>query len=104
SSINEQLLQRGLELQSIVSDGNCLFASIVDQASDLNVRQLRELIAEYLRKHRSDYEPFIDTDYEAYCEKLAKENVWGGQIELQVCAKILQRSIEIIQGTGGEPI
>lgn len=103
-SINEQLLQRGLELQSIPSDGNCLFASIVDQTSDLNVRKLRELVAEHLRKHRSEYEPFIDTDYETYCEKLAKENVWGGQIELQVCAKLLQRPIEVIQGNGNEPI
>ncbi|CAF2505489.1 unnamed protein product [Rotaria sp. Silwood2] len=103
-SINEQLHERGLELHSIVSDGNCLFASIVNQISDLNVRQLREQVAEYLRKHRNDYEPFIDTDYDMYCEKLAKENVWGGQIELQICAKILQRSIEIIQGNGNEPI
>jgi OTU domain-containing protein 6 len=104
SSIDDQLLKRGLEIHSIASDGNCLFASIVDQTSDLTVRQLREIVAEYLRKHRNEYEPFIDTDYDIYCEKLAKENIWGGQIELQVCAKILQRSIEIIQGNGNEVI
>ncbi|CAF1019645.1 unnamed protein product [Rotaria sp. Silwood1] len=103
-SINEQLHERGLELHSIASDGNCLFASIVNQISDFNVRQLREQVAEYLRKHRNEYEPFIDTDYDVYCEKLSKENVWGGQIELQICAKILQRSIEIIQGNDNEPI
>jgi len=43
-------------------------------------------------------------DYDVYCEKLSKENVWGGQIELEICAKILQRSIEIIQGNGNKPI
>ncbi|CAF1140406.1 unnamed protein product [Adineta steineri] len=104
SSIDEQLLKRGLELRSIASDGNCLFASIIDQTSDLTVRQLREIVADYLRKHRNEYEPFIDTDYDVYCEKLAKENIWGGQVELQACAKILQRPIEIIQGNGNEPI
>ncbi|CAF3745185.1 unnamed protein product [Rotaria sordida] len=103
-SIDEQLHERGLELYSIASDGNCLFASIVNQLSDLNVRELREQVAEYLRKHRNEYEPFIDTNYDIYCDKLAKENIWGGQIELQICAKILQRSIEIIQGNGNEPI
>jgi OTU domain-containing protein 6 len=105
SSITEQLSKRGLELRSIVSDGNCLFASIIDQTQDLTVRQLREVIADYLRKHRNEYEPFIDTeDYDVYCEKLAKENIWGGQVELQACAKILERPIEIIQGNGNEPI
>jgi hypothetical protein len=98
------LLERGLELRSIASDGNCLFASIIDQTSDLTIRQLREIVADYLRKHRNEYEPFIDMDFDVYCEKLSKENIWGGQIELEICAKILQRSIEIIQGNGNEPI
>ncbi len=104
SSIDEQLLRRGLEVYSIPSDGNCMFASIVDQNSDLTVRQLREIVADYLRKHRTEYEPFIETDYNVYCDKLSKENTWGGQVELEICAKILQRSIEIIQGNGNEPI
>ncbi len=104
SSIDEQLGRRGLELRSIASDGNCLFASIVDQTPDLTVRQLRDIVADYLREHRKEYEPFIDSDYDLYCEKLSKENVWGGQIELEVCAKLLQRSIEIIQGNGNGSI
>ncbi|CAF0766594.1 unnamed protein product [Adineta ricciae] len=104
SLIDEQLSKLGLELRSIPSDGNCLFASIVDQTSGLSVRQLRETVAKYLREHREEYEPFIDTDYDVYCDKLSKENVWGGQIELQVCATILERPIEVIQGGGNEPI
>jgi len=104
SSIDTQLAARGLKVHSIPSDGNCLFASIVDQTSDLTIRQLRQMIAEYLQQHKTEYEPFIETDFNVYCEKLAKENVWGGQIELEICAKILQRSIEVIQGNGNEPI
>jgi len=104
SSIDEQLLRRGLEIRSIGSDGNCLFASIIDQTSDLTIRELREIVADYLRKHRNEYEPFIDTDYDIYCQKLSTENIWGGQIELEICAKILQRSIEIIQGNDNQPI
>jgi OTU domain-containing protein 6 len=103
-SIDKQLSERNLELRSVPSDGNCLFASIVDQTSDLTIRQLRDIVADYLRKHRNEYEPFIDIDYDVYCEKLSKENIWGGQIELEICAKILQRSIEVIQGNGNEPI
>ena len=61
-------------------------------------------MADYLRQHRKIYEPFIDTNYDDYCEKLAKENIWGGEIELEVCTKILQRPIEIIQGNGKGPI
>lgn len=102
--IDEQLAERGLELRPIASDGNCLFASIVDQDEQYSVRKLRETIADYLRKHRKEFEPFIEADFNDYCDKLAKENVWGGQIELQVCANILQRSIEVIQGNGKEPI
>ena len=104
SLIEQQLTKRGLELRSIASDGNCLFASIIDQSSDLSVWQLREIIADYLRQHRSQFEAFIETDYASYCDKLAKENVWGGQVELQACAMILRRPIEIIQGNGKEPI
>lgn len=104
ASIDEQLNRRGLELRSIPSDGNCLFASLVDQSSGFSIRQLRQLIADYLREHRNEFEPFIETDYDLYCEKLAKENIWGGQVELQISAKILHRSIEIIQGNGDEPI
>ena len=33
-SIDKQLNHRGLKLHSIASDGNCLFASIIDQISD----------------------------------------------------------------------
>lgn len=98
------MTHRGLELRSIPSDGNCLFASIIDQTSDFTVRQLRQIVADYLKEHRTEFEPFIETDYDVYCEKLAKENTWGGQVELQICAKILKRSIEIIQGNGNEPI
>lgn len=104
STIDAQLAQRGLEVHSIAADGNCLFASIADQSADLSVRQLRQIVADYLRDHRQEFEPFIETDYEAYCEKLAQDNVWGGQIELQVCAQILQRSIEVVQGNSKEPI
>lgn len=104
SSIDEQLNRRSLELRSIPSDGNCLFASLADQTSEFSVRQLRQLIADYLREHRNEFQPFIETDYDLYCEKLSKENTWGGQVELQISAKILRRSIEIIQGNGNEPI
>ena len=104
SLIEEQLTRRGLELRSIASDGNCLFASLVDQSENLTVRQLRERVADYLRAHRNEYEPFVETDYETYCDKLAKENTWGGQMELQACATILNRPIEVIQGNRKEPI
>lgn len=70
----------------------------------MNVRQLREIVADYLRDHRKEFEPFVETDFEIYCEKLSKDNVWGGQLELQVCAQLLKRSIEIIQGNSEEPI
>ena len=102
--IQEQLTKRGLEVRSIASDGNCLFASLVDQSEDLNVRQLREQVAEYLRSHRKEFEPFVETDFDTYCDKLAKENTWGGQLELQACANILNRPIEVIQGNRNEPI
>ena len=104
SRIEEQLAKRGLQLRSIPSDGNCMFASIVDQVSEQNIRKLREIVANYLRQHRTDYEPFVESDYETYCSKMAKENVWGGQLELMICAKVLQRPIEIIQGNGEDAI
>lgn len=104
SSIESQLAQRGLELHSVVADGNCLFASIVDQTGDLNIRQLRKIVADYLRDHREEFQPFIESDYDLYCSKMEKDNVWGGQIELQACTQLLQRSIEVIQGNGKEPI
>jgi hypothetical protein len=83
-----------------------LYSSIIDQLASRSIatsvavrdqRHLRELIAEYMLKHRDDYAPFIDeTDVESgaandgqqhdsfkvYCDRIATTSNWGGQLEV----------------------
>jgi len=107
--IKSLLEGRNLKLAEIPSDGDCMFAGLVHQLVQLNlnstVTDLRRNTADELMKNKADYSPFLsnpstgdmlsDPEYQAYCSKMASTPAWGGQVELQAMATVLERPIEV---------
>eukprot|EP00931_Biecheleriopsis_adriatica_P050050 TRINITY_DN28969_c0_g1_i1.p1 TRINITY_DN28969_c0_g1~~TRINITY_DN28969_c0_g1_i1.p1 ORF type:complete len:277 (+),score=74.25 TRINITY_DN28969_c0_g1_i1:81-911(+) len=81
----------GLWIKEVEADGACLFRVFADQLSADQSdapAQLREQCVDFMESHRSDFEPFIDEDFEAYCRNMRKSATWGGQLEVQALAKM----------------
>jgi len=112
--IKSLLSKRSLKLAEIPSDGDCMFAGLVHQLAQLGqsstVTDLRKSTAMELTENKSEYSPFLsnprtgemlsDTEFQAYCNKMASTPAWGGQVELQALATVLKRPIEVIQAEG----
>eukprot|EP00092_Neocalanus_flemingeri_P056514 GFUD01067017.1.p1 GENE.GFUD01067017.1~~GFUD01067017.1.p1 ORF type:complete len:205 (-),score=73.88 GFUD01067017.1:89-703(-) len=112
--IKSLLEDRGFKLTEIPSDGDCMFAGLVHQLSQLDLRSsvddLRKSTASELLENKDDYYPWLsnpstgemlsDSEYEAYCNKMASTAAWGGQVELQAMSTVLQRPIEVMQAEG----
>jgi len=112
--IKSLLEKRSLKLAEIPSDGDCMFAGLVHQLAGLGnvstVADLRKSTAKELMENKADYSPFLsnpstgemlsDEEFKAYCNKMASTPAWGGQVELQALATVLQRPIEVIQAEG----
>lgn len=110
--------------------GNCLFRSLSDQLYNTTKRhgEIRQRIVEYLRTHRSHFEPFVlanveddvirsqpttrssrsrkssvDQDsFEVYLENMAKPNTWGGDIEITAFCEVFDKDVLIHRPTGSE--
>jgi len=90
SSFNAQLRPLGLCLRSIGGDGNCLFRALADQLSGSQDRHAdyRAAVVDYLRRHPSDFAPFVwDMTFEQYCAKMARSGEWGGAAELAAAGR-----------------
>ena len=75
-----------MKLKKIAGDGNCLFRAIADQHAgneSLHVTY-RDKAVEYIRTNKDAYVHFIldDKTPDQYCDWMAKDRVWGGNIEM----------------------
>lgn len=106
-SIAAQLMPLQLRIRDIPPDGHCLYAAFANQLAEVgdaathDVGSLRTAAADHLLAQRAEYMPFLeevefdDTKYDLYCERLRKEAVWGGQVELRALSTVLQRRVEV---------
>jgi len=106
--------KRGFSLSEIPSDGDCMFAGLVHQLSQVGVSSsvldLRQDTARELRENKSNYLPFLtntstgemlsDSEFEVYCNKMASTSIWGGHVELQALSTVLKKPIEVVQAEG----
>ncbi|XP_058802754.1 deubiquitinase OTUD6B-like [Phymastichus coffea] len=115
-AINNILSKRDLMIYEIPSDGHCLYNAVAHQLKligntpSLNFIDLRKQTAKYLREHSDNFLSFIDNpdsddimsieQYEKYCDSVGETSAWGGAVELQVLANVLQCPIEVIQASG----
>ena len=111
-AIEGKLKLMGCRVKEIPSDGNCMYHAIAHQLERHALQDrikltdvppslaLRQLVANYIRQHPSDFEAFITMEesvsVEAYCDTIEHSQEWGGQIELSAMVQALQVRIEII--------
>ena len=61
-------------MKDIPSDGDCLYSAIVHQLEKVGIKSsvkiLRSTCADYIRKHSEDFESFLESDLELYCQKV----------------------------------
>ena len=108
----EQLLKtQGYSVNEIAADGHCMFNAIADQlqrvtGKHMSFQALRNLASDYMTAHPNDFMPFMTDDqgnlldqdgFHSYCEKLKREPVWGGQLELQALSQQLKQEIHVFQ-------
>lgn len=115
NTIKKILTKRGLMIQPIASDGNCLYNAIRNQLQVTgrfvdDVQTLRNKTADYVQQNKDSLIFYMtnpdtgdclnDAEFEKYCSDLRNTAAWGGQIEISALSQILKVPIEVIQATG----
>ncbi|XP_056644415.1 deubiquitinase OTUD6B [Diorhabda carinulata] len=116
NAIKQALKPMNLKLHNIPADGNCLYLAVNHQLQvtgrpTRSVNDLRKLTAEFMRKNKDDFLPFMcneldesevvsEEQFENYCRDVATTKLWGGQLELRALSNILTCPIKVIQAAG----
>lgn len=90
---DEELLAAcGLRMNEMEADGACLFRAFSDQMDGdggSGHAAYREKCIDFLQAHRSDFEPFLEDDFDEYCARMRKATSWGGHVEVQALSRAL---------------
>ena len=92
-------LGRHLMIHQVPSDGSCLFQAIAASSSGLTADTLRSSVVDHITKHRFEFEPFIDSNFEQYLASLRTE-AWGGELEIKAMSDLLSREIKVFRKDG----
>lgn len=76
-------------------DGCFAGKSLTIAEEEAAAAQLRQHICSEIEKRKSDIEPFLETDIEAYLAYMSQASTWGGEPELSVSPHCLQRPVEV---------
>ncbi|KNE58097.1 hypothetical protein AMAG_04917 [Allomyces macrogynus ATCC 38327] len=100
-ALKPQLASLGLNLVEITGDGNCLFRAVAHQltgAESLH-RDLRRACVEFMRAHEADFAPFVEDDepFDRHLVRMAKNGVYGGNMEVVALARALNLTVVIHQ-------
>jgi OTU domain-containing protein 6 len=108
---------KGLKMKEIRADGHCLYSAVADQLNERDIelrpsirptivegeepyRTVRRTAAEYIAKHKHDFEPFLEEPLDEYVRKVGETGEWGGQLELMALAKAYKVDISVLDGNG----
>lgn len=118
-AITSKLKEKGFQMYSILSDGDCLYKAVSHQLAikkkqELSVSDLRSRVSSYIRENKDDFMPFMsnpitcemlsEVEFKDYCDKIRDTKVWGGQLEIRALSNLLKCPINVIQATGPEMI
>lgn len=100
-SLNNQLGTLGLSLKQIPGDGNCMFRALGDQldGSDQDHMGHRGAVVQYMRQHRSDFEPFVEDDisFDSHLSSLSENGTFGGNDSIVAFARLHDCTVVIHQ-------
>lgn len=101
TQLTNQLRALGLYPASTLGDGNCLFRALSDQlyGSPSKHAQLRQDICNYIVKHKSRYEPFVEDErgLDAHIRCMKENGTYGGHMELSAFAHMVKRDVKVVQ-------
>ncbi|GKU98922.1 hypothetical protein SLEP1_g11857 [Rubroshorea leprosula] len=97
SQLRAQLDALGLKIIQVTPDGNCFFRALADQleGNEDEHGKYRSMVVQYIVKNREKFEPFIEDDvpFDKYCQSMAEDGTWAGQMELQAASLVTQSNI-----------
>jgi len=97
-----KLAVKGLQIESMGEDGNCLFRSISHQVygkEDFH-HILRIKCVDYLQSEYQYFGSYVPGGhdkqiFDGYCTRMRRNGIWGDNLEIQAFSEIYGRSIEI---------
>ncbi|CAI9555998.1 unnamed protein product [Staurois parvus] len=100
-SFTNQLQVLGLRMREVPGDGNCLFRALGDQLEGHSRNHLkhRQETADYMIRHRNDFEPFVEDDvpFDKHVDNLAQPGTFAGNDAIVAFARSKQVNIVIHQ-------
>ncbi|XP_073511664.1 OTU domain-containing protein 3 [Phyllobates terribilis] len=100
-SFANQLQVLGLRLREVPGDGNCLFHALGDQLEGHSRNHLRhrQETADYMVKHRNDFEPFVEDDvpFDRHIHNLSQPGTFAGNDAIVSFARNNQVNVVIHQ-------
>mmetsp|Transcript_15464 Transcript_15464/g.39476 ORF Transcript_15464/g.39476 Transcript_15464/m.39476 type:complete len:379 (-) Transcript_15464:319-1455(-) len=101
----EQMLAKGLVIEPMASDGNCLFRAIARQvfADPEQHDILRERCLDHMESNREHFSPYVSEDYSEYIRRKRRLGCFGNNLEIQAMAELFGRPIQIYS-YGAQPI
>lgn len=117
-AIKATLKSRKLRLNTIKSDGDCLYNALRHQLElagiHESVESLRKISAEYIRANKDELICYMTSakgddimsqaEFDEYCNQVENTKAWGSQIEIQALSKSLKVKIEVLQSSGAPTI
>ena len=113
-AINAILKSRKLKLNTIKSDGDCMYNALNHQlqlaGQPGTVEMLRKTAADYIRANKDElicYMTSIKSDdimseeeFLEYCRQVECTKAWGSQVEISALSSSLKLKIEVLQASG----
>ncbi|XP_059384458.1 OTU domain-containing protein 4-like [Carassius carassius] len=106
SRMDEYLRSLGLYRKKIAKDGSCLFRAVAEQVLNCQAlhTEVRAACVNYLRQNRSNFEHFIEGNFEKYLENLQDPQSWVGQVEITALAELYKHDFVIFQEPDQSPV
>ena len=100
-----QMADLNLCIYEMPSDGDCLFHALAHQLRrsgiEFTTQRLRAMAVEEIMKDFDYYRAFFDEEeisFEEHLKRVREQREWGGEMELQVLARTLNKKILVYQG------
>ncbi|KAJ2487173.1 OTU protein [Coemansia sp. RSA 2050] len=111
SAIDRLVANDGLKVRQISADGHCLYSAFADQlctyhGQSASYPDMRRRAAEYMRRCRDDFMPFMAhdngdsfsiSDYDNHCDSVERSAEWGGHQEIIALSHALQLPVLVYQ-------
>jgi len=96
------LKKKGMQIQEIPADGNCMFRSLsflLHGWADEDHLQMRTEVCQHMEDNKDFFAPFVEDDegFDAYLGRMRKDGTWGSQMELCAAQQSIHCALHIYQ-------